>query len=65
MALGQPAAAQFTTIFRTDYDLLQAAVQLLLVGTQTTPGVLDRGKGYGQTLASLESKQFPFDHSYL
>jgi hypothetical protein len=63
MALGQPAAAQFTTIFRTDYDLLQAAVQLLLVGTQTTPGVLDRGKGYGQTLASLESKQFPFDHT--
>jgi len=63
MALGQPAAAQFTTIFRTDYDLLQAAVQLLLVGTQTTPGVLDRGKGYGQTLASLTSKQFPFAHT--
>jgi hypothetical protein len=63
MALGQPAAAQFTTIFRTDYDLLQAAVQLLLIGTQTTPGVLDRGKGYGQTLASLTSKQFPFNHT--
>jgi hypothetical protein len=63
MALGQPAAAQFTTIFQSDYGLLQAAVQLLLVGTQTTPGILDRGKGYGQSLASLESKQYPFDHT--
>jgi hypothetical protein len=62
MALGQPAAQQFTTIFKSDYDLLQAAVQLLLVGTQTTPGVLDRGKGYGQPISSLKSKQFPFDY---
>lgn len=62
MALGLPAATQFSTIFKNDFNLLQAAIQLLLVGTQTTPGILDRGKGYGQAVSSLKSKQFPWSH---